>query len=46
MCGILAHYLFDRDGRLDEQVLRDAGVTDLGRYAVEPGHELAPDFFL
>ncbi len=31
---------------LDEGVLRDAGVTDFARYAVEPGQELLPDLFL
>jgi citronellol/citronellal dehydrogenase len=38
----------ERSGRflLDEDVLREAGVEDLDRYAVEPGHELATDLFL
>jgi len=31
---------------IDEEVLREAGVTDLGRYAVRPGEELMPDLFL
>ncbi len=31
---------------IDEDVLREAGVTDFERYAVEPGAELLPDFFL
>ena len=31
---------------IDEDVLRAEGVTDLGRYAVEPGQALMPDFFL
>jgi citronellol/citronellal dehydrogenase len=31
---------------IDEEVLREEGVTDLARYAVEPGAELAPDLFL
>src|SRR6266542_5669712 len=31
---------------VDEDVLREEGVTDLGKYAVEPGAELAPDLFL
>jgi citronellol/citronellal dehydrogenase len=31
---------------VDEDVLRDEGVTDLDRYAVKPGEELAPDLFL
>jgi len=31
---------------LDDEVLREEGVTDLSGYAVEPGHELATDLFL
>lgn len=31
---------------IDEDVLRAAGVTDLERYAVAPGREPTPDFFL
>ena len=31
---------------IDDDVLRAEGVTDLGRYAVEPGQALMPDFFL
>ncbi|HEX9401462.1 MAG TPA: NAD(P)-dependent oxidoreductase [Anaeromyxobacter sp.] len=31
---------------IDEDVLRAEGVTDLARYAVKPGEELAPDLFL
>ncbi|WP_242339132.1 MULTISPECIES: NAD(P)-dependent oxidoreductase [Anaeromyxobacter] len=31
---------------IDEDVLREDGVTDLGKYAVEPGQELMPDLFL
>jgi citronellol/citronellal dehydrogenase len=31
---------------IDEDVLRGEGVTDFGRYAVKPGEELLPDFFL
>jgi citronellol/citronellal dehydrogenase len=31
---------------IDEEVLRAAGVTNFDRYAVEPGAELLPDFFL
>jgi citronellol/citronellal dehydrogenase len=30
----------------DEEALAEAGVTDLSGYAVTPGAELAPDFFL
>jgi citronellol/citronellal dehydrogenase len=31
---------------VDEEVLREEGVTDFGKYAVAPGEELAPDLFL
>ena len=31
---------------IDEAVLREAGVTDLDQYAVEPGKPLLPDLFL
>ena len=31
---------------IDEEALREAGVTDFGRYAVEPGRDLMPDLFL
>jgi len=31
---------------IDDEILRFYGVTDLDVYAVEPGHELQPDFFL
>ncbi len=31
---------------IDEEVLREEGVTDLARYAVEPGAELVPDLFV
>ncbi|HET7269028.1 MAG TPA: NAD(P)-dependent oxidoreductase [Oleiagrimonas sp.] len=31
---------------VDEDMLREAGVTDLDAYAVEPGQPLAPDLFL
>jgi citronellol/citronellal dehydrogenase len=31
---------------IDEEVLRAEGVTDFGRYAVEPGMELLPDLFV
>jgi citronellol/citronellal dehydrogenase len=31
---------------LDEEVLAEAGVTDFDRYAVTPGGELLPDFFV
>ena len=31
---------------IDEALLRKEGITDFDQYAVEPGHELQPDFFL
>ncbi|MCB9705874.1 MAG: NAD(P)-dependent oxidoreductase [Myxococcales bacterium] len=31
---------------IDDEVLASAGITDLERYAVEPGHALITDFFL
>ncbi len=31
---------------IDEAVLKDAGITDFEPYAVEPGAQLLPDFFL
>ena len=31
---------------LDDEVLAAAGVTDLSRYAVQPGNPLLPDLFL
>lgn len=31
---------------IDEDVLREAGETDFGKYAVEPGQPLLPDLFL
>ncbi|MGA9752542.1 MAG: NAD(P)-dependent oxidoreductase [Acidobacteriota bacterium] len=48
-----AHAVLTRPSRqctgnyfLDEKVLRAEGVTDFGRYAVKPGTELMPDFFV
>ncbi len=48
-----AHAILTRDSRsctgnffVDEDVLREEGVTDLDRYAVVPGAKLAKDFFL
>ena len=48
-----AHAILTRPSRettgrcfIDEEVLREAGVTDFEKYAVTPGAELAPDFFL
>jgi citronellol/citronellal dehydrogenase len=31
---------------IDEEVLREAGIDDLSRYAVQPGQPLLPDLFL
>ncbi len=31
---------------IDDDVLRSVGVTDLTKYAVDPTHELYPDFFV
>ena len=31
---------------IDEEVLREAGVTDFSRYAVDPSQHLLPDLFL
>jgi len=31
---------------IDDQVLIENGITDLGKYSVEPGNKLIPDFFL
>src|SRR6185503_12665936 len=31
---------------VDEDVLREAGVTDFDRYSVAPGSDLIPDFFI
>jgi len=48
-----AHVVLTRDSRcctgtfyIDEDVLREAGVTDFERYAVAPGQPLHPDLFL
>ena len=48
-----AHAILTRDARtttgnffLDDEVLREAGVTDFDRYAVKPGMPLLPDLFL
>ena len=48
-----AHAVLTRDGKtttgnffLDEDVLGEAGITDLTRYAVKPGAPLIPDLFL
>lgn len=48
-----AHWILTRESRaftgnfcIDEEVLGAAGVNDLEPYAVEPGQELQPDFFV
>jgi citronellol/citronellal dehydrogenase len=48
-----AHAILTRSSRattgrffIDEDALREAGVHDFEQYAVTPGAELAPDFFL
>ena len=48
-----AHRVLTRDSRsatgnfyIDEDVLREAGVTDVGRYRVDPDTELRQDLFL
>jgi citronellol/citronellal dehydrogenase len=49
-----AHAILSRDARactgnffIDDEVLRDSGVTDLGHYAVLPGNnKFIPDFFV
>jgi citronellol/citronellal dehydrogenase len=48
-----AHAVLVRDSRtctgnffIDEDVLKEAGVTDFAAYAVEPGQPLLPDLFL
>jgi citronellol/citronellal dehydrogenase len=48
-----AHYILTSDSRqctgnffIDDDVLRSHGVKDLDQYAMEPGHELQPDFFI
>ena len=48
-----AYAILTRDARtttghffIDDDVLREAGVTDFSRYAVKPGMSLLPDLFL
>ena len=48
-----AHVILTRDSRgrtgnfyIDDEVLRQAGVTDFEQYAVAPGKPLLPDLFL
>jgi citronellol/citronellal dehydrogenase len=51
--GDAAHWILTRPSRertgcffVDDEVLLEAGVTDLSKYATVPGAELFPDFFL
>ncbi len=51
--GDAAHAILTRESRhhsgrfyLDEEVLREEGVRDFENYAMEPGAELFPDFFV
>ncbi len=51
--GDAAYQILTRDSRectgnffVDEEVLKQAGVTDLDQYSVVPGSELLPDFFV
>jgi citronellol/citronellal dehydrogenase len=51
--GDAAHVILTRPSHeqtgsffIDEEVLHAAGVTDLSKYAVVPGAELYPDFFI
>lgn len=37
---------FTRNFVIDEDILREVGVTDFDQYAVKPGTPLMPDFFL
>jgi len=48
-----AHAILTRDSRectgnffIDEEALKQAGITDFEQYAVQPGNELLPDLFL
>ena len=48
-----AHVILTRESRqctghffIDDEVLGEAGVTDFGKYAMKPGAELFPDFFV
>jgi len=48
-----AYVMLTRDSRnytgqfaIDDEVLRDVGVTDMDQYAVDPNATLMPDFFL
>jgi citronellol/citronellal dehydrogenase len=48
-----AHVIFTRSSRectgnffVDDDVLRSAGVSNFDQYAVVPGNQLTPDFFV
>jgi citronellol/citronellal dehydrogenase len=48
-----AHWILTQNSRrstgnffIDEDVLRQAGITDFDTYAVTPGCDLIPDFFV
>jgi citronellol/citronellal dehydrogenase len=48
-----AHLILTKDSRsttgnffIDENVLAEAGITDLDRYAIQPGKPLMPDLFV
>jgi citronellol/citronellal dehydrogenase len=46
--AVLARPASERTGAflIDEEVLREAGVTDFSQYAVDPSQPLLPDLFL
>lgn len=51
--GDAAHVVLTKNSKectgnffIDEDVLRDEGVTEFDKYAVKPGEELVPDFFI
>ena len=48
-----AYCILKRDGKkttgnffIDDEVLLSEGISDLEQYAVKPGAELTPDFFV
>ncbi|MCB0506734.1 MAG: short chain dehydrogenase, partial [Bacteroidetes bacterium] len=48
-----AYYILKRDAKtctgnffIDDEVLMSEGITNLDEYAVKPGAELTPDFFV
>jgi citronellol/citronellal dehydrogenase len=51
--GDAAYHILTRNSRectgnyfVDDEVMREAGVTDLTKYAIDPNAELMPDFFV